>query len=457
MVEEQARRSSRRKLTSYYPDEGPLRRELYPKHMEFFRLGSEHRQRLCLAANRVGKTEGMGLYETVLHATGEYPLWWTGRRFAKPVKAWVAGKTNKTAYEILQEKLVGPADARGTGLVPGDSLARTTPKHGIAEAIDTIYVKSVHGGQSRIVLKSYEQGRSAFEGTEQDVILLDEEPPLEIKTECVMRTMTTDGLLMYTFTPLEGLSETVMSMIPSGDLEQCTVPLVMVTWDDVPHLDEKAKAELWASIPRYQRDARSKGIPQLGAGAIYPVPESDIVCDPIEIPPHWPRAYAMDVGWNRTAAIWGAWDRQSDTLYLYSEYYRGQAEPSVHAAAVRSRGEWMSGVIDPAARGRGQTDGKQLLQMYRDLGLSLTEADNGVESGIYLTFERLSCGKLKVFRTLQNWLSEYRLYRRDEKGKIVKANDHLMDATRYLCASGREVAKVSAPTEFNFQPEDVPA
>lgn len=457
LTQEQARRAARRKLTSYYPDEGPLRRELYPKHLEFFRMGAEHRQRLCLAANRVGKTEGIGLYEAVLHAIGKYPEWWTGRKFDRPVKIWIAGKTNKTAYEILQEKLLGPTDARGTGLIPGDDLARTTPKHGIPEAVDTIYVKSAHGGQSRIVLKSYEQGRSAFEGTEQDVILLDEEPPLDIKTECVMRTMTTNGLVMYTFTPLEGLSETVMSMIPGGSLEECNVPLVMITWDDVPHLDAKAKEELWNSIPPYQRDARSKGIPQLGAGAIYPVPESDIVCDPIEIPRHWPRAYGMDIGWNRTAVIWAAWDRQSDTIYLYSEHYRGQAEPSVHAGAIRGRGEWIEGVIDPAARGRGQKDGEQLLQVYRDLGLMLTPANNGVESGIYTVFERLSGGKLKVFRTLQHWLSEYRLYRRDEKGHIVKGNDHLMDATRYLCASGREVARIQKPDPMNLKYEAVPA
>lgn len=457
LTEEQGRRAARRKLTSYYPDEGPLRRELYPKHLEFFRLGAEHRQRLCLAANRVGKTEGIGLYEAVRHALGDYPDWWPGRRFDRAVKVWIAGKTNKTAYEILQEKLLGPSDARGTGLIPGDSLVRTTPKHGIPDAVDTIYVKCKHGGQSRIVLKSYEQGRGAFEGTEQDVILLDEEPPLEIKTECIIRTMTTNGLLMYTFTPLEGLSETVMSMLPGGDIESCSVPLVMITWDDVPHLDERAKKELWDSIPAYQRDARSKGIPQLGAGAIYPVPESDIVCDPIEIPKHWPRAYGMDVGWNRTAVIWGAWDRQSDTIYLYSEHYRGQAEPSVHAGAIRGRGEWIEGVIDPAARGRGQKDGEQLIQVYKDLGLTLTPANNGVESGIYTVFERLSGGKLKVFKTLQNWLSEYRLYRRDEKGHIVKGNDHLMDATRYLGVSGRDVAKIQKPDSMELKYEAVPA
>ena len=61
-------------------------------------------------------------------------------------------------------------------------------------------------------------------------------------------------------------------------------------------------------------------------------------------------------------------------------------------------------------------------------------------TGIYAVRERLSDGRLLVFNSLQNWLSEFRIYRRDEKGKIVKQNDHLMDATRYLILNGLQVA-----------------
>ena len=219
--------------------------------------------------------------------------------------------------------------------------------------------------------------------------------------------------------------------------------VIGATWDDVPHLSAAQKAELWGSIPPYQRDARSKGIPQLGSGAIFPVPESDILVDPFEIPVYWPRAYGLDVGWNRTAAVWGAHDRDTDTVYLYSEHYRAQAEPSIHAAAIKARGEWMLGTIDPASRGRGQKDGEQLLQSYIDLGLMLTPAENGVEAGLFKVWERLSTGRLKVFKTLQNWQAEYRLYRRDEQGRVVKKNDHLMDATRYLAVSGLQLGMVA--------------
>jgi hypothetical protein len=212
--------------------------------------------------------------------------------------------------------------------------------------------------------------------------------------------------------------------------------MVQAGWDDAAHLDERTKTELLEATPPYLRDARSKGTPSLGAGAIYPIPESEITCAPFAIPAYWPRAYALDVGWNRTAGLWGAHDRAVDVIYLYTEHYRGQAEPSIHADAIRARGEWIPGVIDPAARGRSQKDGEQLLAMYRELGLDLEVANNAVEAGIYEVWQRLSTGRLKVFSTCTNWLAEYRLYRRDENGKIVKSFDHLMDDTRYLVMSG---------------------
>lgn len=221
--------------------------------------------------------------------------------------------------------------------------------------------------------------------------------------------------------------------------------LVTAGWDDVPHLDEKTKRELLASIPPFQRDARSKGTPSLGMGAIYPVPESEITVAPFAIPDFWPRGYALDPGWNRTAALWAAHDRAHDVVYFYTEHYRGQAEPSVHAAAIRARGEWIPGLIDPAANGRSQRDGEQLMADYIALGLKLGVAVNNVESGLYDLWERFSTGRLKVFSTCRNFLAEYRLYRRDEKGRVVKEFDHLMDCGRYRIAGGGLASMIVKP------------
>lgn len=201
------------------------------------------------------------------------------------------------------------------------------------------------------------------------------------------------------------------------------------------------------------RDARASGIPTLGAGAVWPILLDDILVDPFDIPAHWPRAYALDPGWNRTAALWGAHDKRSDCLYCYTEHYRGAVEPSIHATAIKARGDWIPGVIDPASRGRDQMSGLQIIQVYLDLGLRLTPANNrkvGPDGGLQAVYERLSTGRLKVFRTLMNWQAEYQNYHRDENGKLVEEDDHLMAATRYLVMSGLQVARVQPPQVLEF-------
>ena len=404
----------------------------------------------CTAGMIHHNTEGAGGYELTLHLTGLYPEWWNGKRFSRPIQAWAAGDTSTTVRDIIQEKLWGKFLEPGTGLIPKDHIIGRSLKRGLADAIDTINVRHVSGGVSQLVLKSYDQRRESFQGTKIDVIWLDEEMDIDIYTECLLRTTDTtgdhtqNGIIMLTFTPLMGMSETVMAFLPGGqvaDVDEGSKFVVMASWDDCPHLSKETKELLWNSIPPFQRDARSKGVPQLGAGAIYPIPETDLLVDDFQVPPHWPRGYALDVGWNRTAAGFYAWDRDNDCVYRIGEHYRGEAEPSIHAQAIKARGDWLPGVIDPASRGRSQQDGRQLLQMYIDLGLNLETAANGVESGIYEVWQRMSTGRFKVFRSCQNWLFEFRLYRRDEKGKIIKTNDHAMDEMRYFIMSGLERAK----------------
>lgn len=471
LLEEKVRRKRRRYIHTLFPDTGPLRRELYQKHLEFFRAGAKFRQRGVLAANRVGKSETMSLYETVLHCTGDYPRWWEGRRFESRVRFWVCGETAETVRDILQRKLLGAPGDYGTGLIPWESIAkksngdlRITPGRGISDAVDTIYITHKSGELSEIGLKSYKKGESSFPGVEREGIVLDEEAPVEVKAECWARTMTTRGILIQNFTPLNGMSEAVLDMLPDADWknlgERDGKYIVRAEWDDVPHLTAEDKVEMLKGFPKYQWDARSKGIPQLGAGAIYPVPESDIVVPPRQIPDYWPRVFGMDVGWDRTAVAWFAKNPDDRVWYLYSEHYMGEAVPAIHAVAIKGRGEWIQGVIDPAARGRGQDDGRRLFQSYVDLGLKLELADNSVESGIYDVLTMLSTGQLKVFDTCKNWLDEFRLYQRDKKGHILKKFDHLMDATRYWSNSGRNIAKTkpipAEPEVYEYQTGSAP-
>ncbi len=224
------------------------------------------------------------------------------------------------------------------------------------------------------------------------------------------------------------------------------------TWNDCPHLTDEVKDSLYSGIPPYMRDARTKGIPVLGSGLIYPIAEEDIAVDDFPITDKFPRGYGMDVGWNRTAVGWFAQNPETKVIYIHDSHYQGGEQPAVHSAAIRSRGAWIPGVIDPRSDGRSQIDGKQAYSLYTQPvsegggGLDLTKADNSITTGIDMVWQMLDSGMLKVFRSIAPFWSEIRQYRREanenETGKIVKKNDHFMDLVRYFVVSGIDLMKV---------------
>jgi len=218
---------------------------------------------------------------------------------------------------------------------------------------------------------------------------------------------------------------------------------IQAGWDDCAHLSDEAKAEMLSAIPEYQRDARSKGIPDLGSGAVYPISQDDYTTDLMPAA-SWPRAYGLDVGWRETAAIWIGFDAETAMAIAYDEYFRGQAEPAIHAAAINAKGAWIPGACDPAAAGSNQIDGRCLFDVYAELGLNLSPADNAVTAGTTKVWNLLSTGRLKINKRLVNLLRQMRIYRRDEKGVIVKADDHGPDALRYCVMTGPGIMR-SAP------------
>lgn len=443
LIQEKENRLKYNYIETLFPDEGPIlegcvrsiARSNYPKHIEFLNAGAEYTERAFIAGNRTGKSL-TGLYELVCHATGLYPHWWKGKRFNRAVSCYLAGDRAEVIRDSLQKDLMGHFEA-GTGLIPKHLLVTTSALQGTANGIGTYVIKHVSGSNSTITVKTYQAGVEAFEAAKVDVIMLDEECPINIYVEAQIRTATTNGIVYLTFTPDSGLTDTVLHFLKKPKDGEQPKFVAMVGWEDVPHLPEKMKQNLLAAIPQHMRDVKTKGIPYLGAGAIYPIPESEILINPFKIPDYWPRTYAFDPGWNKTAVLWAAYDEETDVIYLYDEYYRGQAEPEVHAGAIKARGEWLIGIADPHGSKTGRGVSKEsFLEVYERFGLNLVLAEpNGpgsVEIGLTEVYSRLSTGRLKVFSNLQNWLYEYRIYRRDDKGRVIQANNHLMDDTRYI-------------------------
>jgi phage terminase large subunit-like protein len=464
LLKEQDERKRYNWISTIFPDEGevlegclkPTSRENYKKHIEFINAGENYIERAFIAGNRCGKTL-TGLYELVTHCTGRYPKWWKGKKFNRAVQCWLVGDRGDTIRDGMQRDLVGK-DGFGTGLIPKDLfVGQPTALQGTPLGYGIYSIRHITGGVSNIIVKTYNAGKNAFEGAAIDVAMLDEECPLDIYVEVQMRTLTTGGTVYNTFTPDSGLTPTVLHFLDKPGVGEFPRFVTMVGWDDVPHLSEEKKRQLLSTIPVHMRDVKTKGIPYAGVGAIWPIPEADITVQPFKIPAFWPKAYSFDPGWSKTAALWGAYDEEADTWYIYDEYYRGQAEPEVHSAGIRARGAWIEGVVDPhgSKNGRG-VNSESFLEAYERYGLNLTlsspSGPGSVELRVTEVYSRLSTGRLKICSNLVNFFYEYRMYHRNDKGEIVKKNNHLMDCIGYLMLCGLSVAKTFEDEEQYNRP-----
>jgi phage terminase large subunit-like protein len=270
------------------PQRRPVYRP-YAKQIEFHAAGAAHRERLFLAGNQLGKTLA-GAFEEAAHATGRYPGWWRGRRFEEPTNSWVAGITGESTRDTVQRALLGRS-GRGGGALRRIDVVSKRLSRGVPGLFDTIGIRHVSGGISTIAFKSYEKGREKWQGETLDRVWFDEEPPFDIYSEGLTRTNATGGLVWLTLTPLLGMSELVRIFLDDPTPER---HVTQMTIDDAGHYSAEERARIVAAYPRHEREARTKGIPALGSGRIFPVEEAAIAVDGFDIPRHWPQIAGID-------------------------------------------------------------------------------------------------------------------------------------------------------------------
>src|SRR6516162_7724006 len=399
---EREQRRAQNRLAAYKP---------YPKQSAFHEAGATHRERLLIAANQSGKSLAGGM-ETAMHATGRYLDGWKGKRFDKPTIGWGAGTTNETTRDTVQRILVG---------------------------------------------RSGQHGRESFQGETLDYLWFDEEPPADIYTEGLTRTNVSQGPVWVTFTPLLGMSEVVRRFLlePSPDRSVTTMTL-----DDVDHYTDEEKAKIAASYAAHEREARTRGVPTLGSGRIFPIAEEMIACEQPDFPGYWPRIGGMDFGWEHPfAAVELVWNNDADTVYVTKCYRVREATAVIHAAALRLWGARLPWAWP--RDGRRETlegAGKPLADQYRAQGLEMlhehAQFEDGsvsVEAGIADMLIRMEGGRFKVLKHLNEWFEEFRLYHRKD-GRVHKEGDDLMSATRYAVMMLRYAETSLPPRPRAFSP-----
>jgi phage terminase large subunit-like protein len=444
LLAEKKRRRDTNRLALYQP---------YAKQRAFHAAGTAHRERLFMAGNQLGKTLA-GAAELAMHLTGRYPDEWDGRRFDQPVR-WTAGSESaELTRDGVQRLLIGePRDETqwGTGFIPKATLLHTSRRPGVKDALDGVLVKHASGGQSVLNLKSYDQGRGKWQADTLHGVWFDEEPPEDIYTEGLTRTNATGGLVFMTFTPLLGVSSVVKRFLHEKSPDR---HVTVMTIDDAEHYTPEERAKIVAAYPAHEREARAKGIPVLGSGRIFPVPEEMIAVDAFEVPKHWPRIGGLDFGWDHPfAAVDIAWDREADILYVTKALRMREATPLVHAGALKPWGAWLPWAWPHDGLQHSKDSGEPLADQYRKHGLNMLperatfeDGANGVEAGLMEMLDRMQTGRWKVFRHLLDWFEEFRLYHRKD-GKVVKLDEDLMSASRYAMMMLREAR--TEPTKRN--------
>lgn len=234
--------------------------------------------------------------------------------------------------------------------------------------------------------------------------------------------------------------------------------VVSMTIDDVDHYTPEMKAQIIASYPAHEREARAKGIPTMGSGRIFPIEEALITVAPVAIAKHWPQINGMDFGWDHPfASVNAAWDRDADVVYITKGFRKRESTPVIHAAAIKPWGKWIPCAWPHDGYQHDKGSGGQLAEQYRQQGLNMlpdhathAEGGFGVEAGLMEMLDRMQTGRFKVFSNFLEWFEEFRLYHRVD-GKVVKKRDDLMSATRIAIMMLR-FATVEPKAWTGFQP-----
>lgn len=423
-----------RKLYRYKP---------YPWQREFHDAGKDNPDRMLMAANRVGKTE-CAAAEVSYHLTGEYPEWWQGKRFDSAVLIWVGSVTNEASRDITQKALLGgTGEDLGTGYVPKHLIIGKPAfrQAGVSDVVDTVKVRHKTGGVSTAVFKTYDQGWRKWQGTAPHIVWMDEEPDdMRIFTESQTRVLTSKGCLLVTFTPLMGETELVMTFTnPKGP----GVYLKTATWEDAPHLAENEKSRLRLVYPSYELEARTRGVPMMGEGRVFPVSEDEIKCEPFEIPRHFAQIVGVDFGIDHPAAGCRlAWNRDGDILYVVEGYRAANKTAEYHGPRVKKLSQdWMPVSWPHDGMNRDKASGKVLKDQYAAEGvttmLSMSARYDNDKGGpqaqepvILEILERMNTGRFKVFSTCNDWFEEFRSYHRKD-GKLVAVRDDLLKSSFY--------------------------
>jgi phage terminase large subunit-like protein len=421
----------------------------YPTQLAFFAAGSSGaHQRLIYGGNQTGKTLSCAA-ETAWHLTGDYPDWWAGKRFNKPIRCWIVGESTTLVRDTVQRQLCGGREEFGTGTIPLESFGKKPVMvAGGTGAIDTVFITHLTDGKvdgtSEATFKSFEMRRERLQSESIDLCWIDERPDEQIFSELYARTIATNGHILVSFTPIgEGAAAGVTYRFlsePSADRS-----VHRITGAEAKHISEARREEVAAGIPEHEKEARLEGIPQLGTGPVFPLELLPTMIKPFDPDalPSWARwCVGIDFGFDHPfAAVLIAWAHDTGQIWVIDSFRMERSSALYHVQRIHAMTRGLRVPVafphDGAQHDKGS--GLPLAGQYKNFGANMMprHATNhgtnhfNVEPALEEMRETMFAAKLTIAPHNTELIEELRHYHRSEDFRIVKQRDDLVCALRY--------------------------
>ena len=431
------------------------------KHqLDFFKTGTTSNRRGLLAANRSGKSVAT-CYEAAYHLTGLYPDWWQGRKFDEPTRVFAAGESWSQVALVLQKELMGTEDAKlkfklGTGAIPKRLIQEDTIRSDGSNII-SVEIRHKSGGLSTLLFGNYTQEVRNMQGFKLHLAIFDEQPPDDMFSELTTRTATLQGQVLCSFTPLKGLNGLVRKFWDRTE----GYTHVRVSWDDLPEMDpwgdpfflKADREQLLRDYLPHERDARTKGIPVMGTGAVFPLlhwPTYKTTDIDFDLMPTMERVISLDLGLinDKTVMSFMGIDKTEGVIYLHRQIVmqgRTEALPDNYIQYLMDRNCYGTPIAlppDASRPGVYTLTSESVREVFEAHGLNVIRnpifnppdaqgrTTNNKAYGINLMRQMMEKGQFLINENCRHFLDEAGSYYVDERGKFSDPDDTI-DSARY--------------------------
>jgi len=415
--------------------------KVHQKQLLFHR--SQKRNRWVFGGNRSGKTE-CGAVEVCWQARGEHPY----RTNKASTTGWVVSVSYEVQREVAQAKILAYLNPLWIEDIVMEKGSKGSPQSGI---IDTIYLKNVFGGISKIGFKSYDQGREKFAGASLDYVWFDEEPPYDIYEECKMRVLDKKGDIFGTMTPLKGLSW-IYEEIYLNKYQNPEVFHLTMEWADNPFLDKAEIALLTKAMSGESLDSRRYGRFSAAQGLVYPEFDENLhIIEPFDIPFEWQSNLSIDPGLNNPLSCHFYAEDYDGNIYVVAEHYEQGKDIDYHTGGIfriadklgwkRNASGMLEALIDSAAGQRTLASSKSVVELFFERGIAVNPRVNKeLFSGIATVRKYFAArpARIFIFKTCPNMIREIKSYWWGNGDCPIKKDDHAMDELRYYLMSHPE-------------------